>query len=161
DFILSFCLIAGIALTAFGVRAAIAGCFLLAFSPLFAMYSAYPSADIPATWFALGGNWMLLLAFQRKNAWLALAAGVLLGLSCWLRVNPLYLCAGWAVVFFVVLREVWPVRMKLSARVVAGTIIVISPIVVRNYIVFPDFTPTGGTIGTNLWEGLGETELGR
>ena len=26
---------------------------------------------------------------------------------------------------------------------------------------FPDFTPTGGTIGVNLWEGLGETELGR
>jgi hypothetical protein len=26
---------------------------------------------------------------------------------------------------------------------------------------FPDFTPTGGTIGTNLWEGLGETSLGR
>ena len=161
DFILSFCLIAGMALTAFGVRAAIASCFLLAFSPLFALYSAYPSADIPATWFVLGGSWVLLLAFQRKNAWLALAAGVLLGISCWLRVNPLYLCAGWAVVFFVVLREAWPVRMKLSARVVAGTIILISPIVIRNYIVFPDFTPTGGTIGTNLWEGLGETELGR
>jgi hypothetical protein len=38
---------------------------------------------------------------------------------------------------------------------------VIAPIVVRNYVVFPDFTPTGGTIGVNLWEGLGETELGR
>jgi hypothetical protein len=38
---------------------------------------------------------------------------------------------------------------------------VIAPIVVRNYLVFPDFTPTGGTIGANLWEGLGETELGR
>jgi hypothetical protein len=32
---------------------------------------------------------------------------------------------------------------------------------IRNYLVFPDFTPTGGTIGVNLWEGLGETELGR
>jgi hypothetical protein len=43
----------------------------------------------------------------------------------------------------------------------AGTVLVIAPIVVRNYLVFPDFTPTGGTIGVNLWEGLGETELGR
>jgi hypothetical protein len=33
--------------------------------------------------------------------------------------------------------------------------------VIRNYVVFPDFSPTGGTIGANLWEGLGETELGR
>ena len=39
--------------------------------------------------------------------------------------------------------------------------ILIAPIVFRNYIVFPDFTPTGGTIGANLWEGLGETELGQ
>jgi hypothetical protein len=31
----------------------------------------------------------------------------------------------------------------------------------RNYLTFPDFTPTGGTIGINLWEGLGETDLGR
>ena len=161
DFILSFLLIAGIALTAFGVRAAIASCFLLAFSALFAMYSAYPSADIPATWFVLGGNWVLLLAFQRKNVWLALAAGVLLGISCWLRVNPLYLCVGWAIVFFAVLRETRPLKLKMSVAVVTGTVILISPIVVRNYLVFPDFTPTGGTIGTNLWEGLGETELGR
>jgi hypothetical protein len=49
----------------------------------------------------------------------------------------------------------------MSAAVLIGTLVVIAPIVVRNYIVFPDFTPTGGTIGVNLWEGLGETELGR
>src|SRR5215510_8887729 len=49
----------------------------------------------------------------------------------------------------------------MGAAVLAGTVVVIAPIVIRNYVVFPDFTPTGGTIGTNLWEGLGETELGR
>jgi hypothetical protein len=49
----------------------------------------------------------------------------------------------------------------MSAAIVLTTFIIISPIVVRNYLVFPDFTPTGGTIGVNLWEGLGETELGR
>lgn len=161
DFILSFLLIAGIALTAFGVRAAIASCFLLAFSPLFAMYSAYPSADIPAAWFVLGGNWMLLLAFQRKHVWLALAAGILLGIACWLRVNPLYLCLGWAIALLLVLRAVWSVKLRTMAAVLAGTVVIIAPIVIRNYVVFPDFTPTGGTIGTNLWEGLGETEFGR
>jgi hypothetical protein len=49
----------------------------------------------------------------------------------------------------------------LAVTVLLGTLVVIAPIVVRNYLVFPDFTPTGGTIGANLWEGLGETELGR
>jgi 4-amino-4-deoxy-L-arabinose transferase-like glycosyltransferase len=104
---------------------------------------------------------LLLLALQRKNVWLALAAGVALGIACWFRVNPLYLCAGWAVALFVVVKDVWSLKLKMGAAVLAGTVVVIAPIVIRNYVVFPDFTPTGGTIGTNLWEGLGETELGR
>src|SRR5918993_3823618 len=86
DLLLSFLVIAGIAFSAFGWRAQIASSFLVALSPLFAMYAAYPSADIPATWFVLGGNWILVLAFQRKSAWLSLGAGLMLGIACWLRV---------------------------------------------------------------------------
>jgi 4-amino-4-deoxy-L-arabinose transferase-like glycosyltransferase len=161
DLFLSLFLIAGIAATTFGRRAAIASGFLLALSPLFALYAAYPSADIPCTWFVLGGNWLLLLAFQRRNVWLALAAGVLLGVACWLRVNPLYLGVGWAIALFVLTSGGWALKLKLSGAVLASTVLVIAPIMIRNYLVFPDFTPTGGTIGINLWEGLGETELGR
>lgn len=161
DLLLSFVLIAGIAWTAFGWRAAIGASFLFAFSPLLAMYGAYPSADAPAMWFVLGGCWLLLLSAQRGGVWLALGAGVLLGIACWFRVNPLYLCAGWAVALLLFTRVEWRRRWLMSAAVMLGTVLVIAPIVVRNYLVFPDFTPTGGTIGTNLWEGLGETELGR
>jgi len=161
DLILSLVLIAGIALTVFGSRAAIASAFVLALSPLFAMYAAYPSPDVPTTWFVLGGNWLLLLAAQRKSVWLALGAGVALGIACWLRVNPLYLCVGWAIAVLIFVKDGWRLRLKMAAAVLAGTVILIAPIVIRNYIVFPDFTPTGGTIGANLWEGLGETELGQ
>src|SRR5215213_2303795 len=161
DLIVSLLLIAGIALSVSGWRAAIASGFLVALSPLFAMYAAYPSADVPAMWFVLGGNWLLIVAAHRKSVWLALAAGVALGIACWLRVNPLYLCVGWAVVLLIVVRDVWALRLKMAAAALAGTVILIAPIVIRNYLVFPDFTPTGGTIGVNLWEGLGETELGR
>ncbi len=160
DLILSFLLIAGIALTGFGSRTAIASAFVVALSPLFAMYAAYPSADVPTTWFVLGGNWLLLLAAQRKSVWLAFAAGVALGIACWLRVNPLYLCVAWAITLLIV-KDAWSLRLKMAAAVLAGTVILIAPIVIRNYIVYPDFTPTGGTIGANLWEGLGETELGQ
>jgi len=160
DLIVSLLLIAGIALSVSGWRAAIASGFLVALSPLFAMYAAYPSADVPAMWFVLGGNWLLIVAAQRKSVWVALAAGVALGIACWLRVNPLYLCVGWAVVLLIVVRDVWALRLKMAAAALAGTVILIAPIVIRNYLVFPDFTPTGGTIGVNLWEGLGETELG-
>ncbi len=161
DLILSFLLIAGLAYSAFGWRAAITSGLLVALSALFAMYAAYPSADVPATWFVLGGVWLLLLAWQRQNVRLALGAGLLLGVACWFRVNPLYLCVGWAIALLVLVRAGWHLRLKFGAAALAGTLVVIAPIVIRNYLVFPDFTPTGGTIGVNLWEGLGETELGR
>jgi 4-amino-4-deoxy-L-arabinose transferase-like glycosyltransferase len=161
DLILSLLLIAGIAFSVSGMRAAIAAGFLVALSPLFAMYAAFPSADVPATWFVLGGNWLLIVAAQRKSVRLALTAGVALGIACWLRVNPLYLCVGWAIALLLFVRDIWSLRLKLAAAALAGTVILIAPIVIRNYLVFPDFTPTGGTIGVNLWEGLGETELGR
>src|SRR6185503_4521484 len=79
DLVLSLVLIVGITVTAFGWRAGMAAGFLVALSPLLAMYSASPSADTPGMWFVLAGNWLLLLAAQRKNIWLALGAGALLG----------------------------------------------------------------------------------
>jgi hypothetical protein len=125
------------------------------------MYGAYPSADAPATWFVLGGCWLLVLAARHSSVRLALGAGMLLGIACWFRVNPLYLCVAWAFALLVFTRGAWRRRWLMSGAALLGTIVVIAPIVVRNYIIFPDFTPTGGTIGVNLWEGLGETELGR
>ncbi|HKG80965.1 MAG TPA: hypothetical protein VKA78_16125, partial [Pyrinomonadaceae bacterium] len=71
------------------------------------------------------------------------------------------LCVGWALALFALVKVAWAVKLKLSAAVLLGAIVMIAPIVIRNYLVFPNFTPTGGTIGVNLWEGLGETELGR
>jgi len=161
DLLLSFLVVIGIAVTAFDWRVGVATSFLLALSPLFAMYSAYPSADAPTTWLVLGGNWLLLIAAKRSNVWFALSAGAVLGVACWFRVNPLYLCVFWAIAIFLFVRGPRKHRILLGATVVTGTLLVISPIVLRNYLTFPDFTPTGGTIGINLWEGLGETDLGR
>jgi 4-amino-4-deoxy-L-arabinose transferase-like glycosyltransferase len=161
DLLLSFLVIIGIAVTAFDWRVGLATSFLLALSPLFAMYSAYPSADTPTTWLVLGGNWLLLIAAKRRNVWFALSAGAVLGVACWFRVNPLYLCLFWAIAIFLFLSGPRKRRVFLGAAVVSGTLLVVSPIVLRNYLTFPDFTPTGGTIGINLWEGLGETDLGR
>jgi hypothetical protein len=104
---------------------------------------------------------LLLIAAKRSNVWFALSAGAVLGVACWFRVNPLYLCVFWAIAIFLFVRGPRKHRILLGATVVTGTLLVISPIVLRNYLTFPDFTPTGGTIGINLWEGLGETDLGR
>jgi hypothetical protein len=154
-------LITGISVTAFGWRAAFGAAVLAGLSPLLALYSAYPSADVPTAWFVLGGTWLLLLAAKRNSIKFAIGAGVLLGIACWLRVQPLYLCVGWAAALLLFTKVGLKRRFALSATLLLGTTLIISPIVIRNYLVFPDFTPTGGTIGVNLWEGLGETELGR
>ena len=161
DLVISLLLVAGIANSAFDYRVAFAASLLLGLSPVLAMYAAYPSADTPTMWFVLGGNWLLIVAARRKSVALAFAAGVVLGIACWIRVNPLYLFIGWGVALLFVVDANLKRRLVMSAALFAGTIVVVSPIVVRNFLTFPDFTPTGGTIGVNLWEGLGETELGR
>lgn len=161
DLFVSLALITGITVSAFGWRAGIAASLLAGVSPLLAMYGAWPSADAPTTWFVLAASWLLLIASKRMNLWFALGAGALLGAACWFRVNPLYLAPAWAIVLMILIKANWRTHLKMSVAILFGAAAVIAPIVVRNYVSFPDFTPTGGTIGANLWEGLGETELGR
>jgi len=161
DSVLTIVLITGLALTAYGWPTAMAASVFAALSPLLAIVGVAPSADAPTTWFVIAGLWLLLIAAKRGSVWWALAAGVFLGAACWLRVNPLYLCFFWALPIFFFARGKRSKRALMAGAVGLGTIMMISPIVIRNYVVFPDFTPTGGTIGANLWEGLGEAELGR
>ena len=161
DTVLSFVLIAGLAVTAYGWSTAMAASVFAALSPLLAIVGVAASADAPTTWFVIAGLWLLLIAAKRGSVWWALASGIVLGAACWLRVNPLYLCVFWALPLCLFTQGRRRRRALMAGAVVLGTILMISPIVIRNYLVFPVFTPTGGTIGANLWEGLGETELGR
>jgi len=161
DLILCIVLVTGVAVTAYGWPTAMAASVLVALSPLLAIVGVSPSADAPTTWFVVGGLWLLLIAARRESWRWAAGAGLLLGVACWIRVNPLYLCLFWATALLILTRGTWRRRLVLGSAVVLATVLVISPIVIRNYLVFPDFSPTGGTIGANLWEGLGETELGR
>jgi 4-amino-4-deoxy-L-arabinose transferase-like glycosyltransferase len=161
DSVLVMFLVAGIAATAYGWRVAVAASLVAALSPLLAMYGAWPSADAPTSWFVLGSVWLLLVAARRKSAGWAFGAGLALGVACWFRVNPLYLAPAFALALLFFVRASWRRRITLGAATVLGAALVVSPIVVRNAVVFPYFTPTGGTLGVNLWEGLGETELGR
>ena len=161
DSILSFILIAGVAVTAYGWSTGIAASVFAALSPLLAMVGVAPSSDAPTTWFVMAGLWLLLIAAKRGSVRWALASGIVLGAACWLRVNPLYLCFFWALPLFLFVQASRRQRALMAGAVILGTLLMISPIVIRNYLVFPEFSPTGGTIGANLWEGLGETELGR
>lgn len=154
-------LIVGIGVTAFGWRAGLISGAFAALSPLLAAYGVSPSSDGPTTWFVLGGVWMFLVSARRESWRWALGAGLILGAACWFRVNPLFLAFCWAIALLLVLRSGWRVRARMAAAVLGGAIVLVAPVAIRNIIVFKEFVLTGLNTGSNLWEGLGETEFGR
>jgi 4-amino-4-deoxy-L-arabinose transferase-like glycosyltransferase len=158
---LSVLLIVGIGLTAYGWSVGLFAGALAALSPLLALSGANPNADAPVSWLVLGAVWCLLLALKRDRVLFVIAAGALLGLACWLRVNPLLLFVAWALALLCLLRASRRRRLVLSGVLVLATLVVISPVVVRNLVVFyPEIAPTGLGIGWNLWAGIGETDRG-
>jgi len=160
DLLLSLFLIAGIAVTAYGWRVAIAASFLSAVSPLLAMYGAWPSSDAPTSWLVLGAIWMLLLAAKTSKVRWAIGSGLMLGAACWFRVHPLFLSVTWAISFLLLLPAAWRARVRLSLALTMSSMLLVAPITLRNAIVFHEFLPNGLNLGVNLWEGLGETERG-
>jgi hypothetical protein len=66
----------------------------------------------------------------------------------------------WALALLLLVQTSWRRRALLSASLVLAAMIVIAPVVVRNLIAFHAFVPTGLGAGTNLLEGIGETERG-
>jgi 4-amino-4-deoxy-L-arabinose transferase-like glycosyltransferase len=150
-------LVAGLGVTAFGWRVGIWAGVLAALSPLLALYGAMPLADAPTGWLVLGGAWLLLLAAKRRSWRFALGAGLLVGLSCWLRANAMLLAVWWALALLLFVRASWKESARLAACVLIGAACLLAPIVLRNIIAFRAFVPTGMGVGTNLWEGIGET----
>lgn len=154
----SVLLIAEIGVSAFNRAVGIAAGWLAALSPLLALYGSAPLADAPTSWIVLAGVWMLIRALRSENTWWALGAGAMIGLSCWFRANGLMLGVGIAVVAAFCVAAAWQKRLIITAAVLAGAVILVSPVVIRNSITFGAFVPTGLGLGTNLWEGIGETE---
>jgi len=159
---LSILLIIGIGVTAFGWRAGLIGGTVAALSPLLALFGVLPPAsDATTSWFVLGAVWALLLSFRRQSIPFAIAAGVLLGLACWIRVNPLLLLLLWSISVFFLLKASIAKRAGLALSLALSTILVIGPVVIRNLVVFyPEIAPTGLGVGWNLLAGIGETERG-
>jgi Dolichyl-phosphate-mannose-protein mannosyltransferase len=153
-------LVVGVGVTAFGWRVGLWSGGIAALWPLLAGYGAVPLADAPTSWIIVSATWMFLLAAQRKSFAWALGAGAFVGLSCWLRANAMLLGFFWAGAVLLAARASWRQRALLGGCVVVASLLVIMPIVVRNAVAFHEFVPTGLGTGTNLLEGMGETERG-
>lgn len=155
---LAVLLLVGIGATAFCWRVGLIAGALAALSPLLALYGSIPLADAPTSWTVLGGVWMFLLALKRHSWRWALGAGSLIGASCWLRANGLLLAMVWAVSLLFFMRVTWREKLSLSGAILSSMLLLVTPILIRNAVAFHAFLPTGLGVGTNLWEGIGETE---
>jgi hypothetical protein len=156
----SVLLIIGLGVTAFGWRAGWWAGGIAALWPLLALSGAAPLADAPTAWIVVAAAWLLLLAARRQSLAWAFGAGALVGASCWLRANAMLLVFFWALALLLFVQARWRKRVLLSAGVTLVALLVIAPVVVRNVVAFHAFVPTGLGAGTNLWEGIGETERG-
>lgn len=149
-------LIVAIGAITFGWRVGVLSGSIAALSPLLALYGATPLADAPTSWIVLAAVLLLILAAQRQSIALALAAGALLGFSCWFRSNALILGLFWAVALLI-LPLAWRKRLAVTGAMIVGLLLLVTPLAIRNAYAFNIFSPAGLGLGTNLWEGIGET----
>jgi len=174
----SILLVVVIAMTAFSYRAGLAAGILASLSPLLSLYGAIPLADAPTSWLVLAAVLLVLIVIKNQGANSSSAitperstvrpakmstlicvalAGLMLGLSCWLRSNAVLLPVFWiGAIWF--LKIPTRHRVLFSSALLIGFLVAISPLVIRNAVAFHVLSPTGLGVGTNLWEGIGETD---
>ncbi|HKG21113.1 MAG TPA: glycosyltransferase family 39 protein [Blastocatellia bacterium] len=133
--------------------AVIAG-LLVAFSPHLAFYSLWLTPESLSVLPVLGAVLLIICAAASPGPIKVVIAGALLGLSCWLRANGLLLAPFLAIdCLFLLDRKV---RWRYAALLVATALVVISPITIRNWIVYHRFIPLSLGSGITLIEGIAE-----
>jgi 4-amino-4-deoxy-L-arabinose transferase-like glycosyltransferase len=128
---------------------------LAALAPQFVWNSLMLLPDTLAVLPLLGAVWLLVRAREGRPVLNALAAGLLVGASCWLRANALLLAPFAALVagpfLFVKGRRVRP-----ALALVAGALFVVAPLTLRNAVVYGHFIPVSLGAGQTLVEGIAD-----
>lgn len=144
----------------FGVPAGVLGGFLVAVSPHLAATSNLILADALAPIPLLVGFWIALPVVRaqlsnREEAIRLIGMGLLLGVGTWLRPNVILLGPFAGVFLFFLLGR--SRRALLAASVVALTsLVVVTPITARNWMVFGEFVPVSINGGITLWQGVAD-----
>jgi 4-amino-4-deoxy-L-arabinose transferase-like glycosyltransferase len=155
---LSVLLVIGLGVSVYNWSTGIMAGFFAALLPVLALSGATPMADAPTSWLVVAGTWLLLMAYKQQRISWAICAGLAVGASCWLRINGIFLVLFWAFAILFLFSVDRRRRLLLSAGVLLGAAILVAPLIIRNAVAFRAFVPGGLGMGTNLWEGIGETE---
>jgi dolichyl-phosphate-mannose-protein mannosyltransferase len=133
--------------------AAIAGA-LAALSPQLAYYSLILIPDSIATLPLLLAIYFIIRAKKSNSFRAIVAAGALIGVSCWFRSNALMMSPFLTVVLLVIMDRAR--RWRYALTLVAATILVIAPITIRNLVVFHHFVPLSLGVGQMLNFGIAD-----
>lgn len=137
-----------------GRGAALTAGLLVALSPQFTWNAVQLLPDTLAALPVLLAVLCVVAALRRPRWWKLFAAGALVGLSVWLRANAMLLAPFLAAAVFLLFGREARVRYALAA--VAGAVLVVAPLTLRNAYVFGRFVPVSLGAGQTLLEGIGD-----
>jgi 4-amino-4-deoxy-L-arabinose transferase-like glycosyltransferase len=145
-------------LLTFGVGV-VAG-LLAGVAPQFCWNSLMLLPDTLAVLPLLAAVWLLVRARAGRSLLKALGAGVLCGLSCWLRANALLLAPFLAFAAVPFLFEKGR-RVRAALALVAGALLAVAPLTLRNAVVYGHFIPVSLGAGQTLIEGIADYDRER
>jgi hypothetical protein len=131
--------------------AIIAG-LLAGLSPHLAYYSLLVAPDSLAVLPILLAVYLIIRATKRPRLITVMAAGVMIGVSCWLRSNALLLAPFLSAVALLLFEA--GKRWRYSIAMVGAAMIVISPVTIRNWAVYHRFIPLSLGAGITMMEGV-------
>jgi hypothetical protein len=134
--------------------AAIIAGLLAGLSRQFSYYAVLLLPDSLAVVPILLAVYLLLRARKQPRWYYFLGAGALVGVSCWLRANALFLAPFLAVLAVITVPR--GKRLAMAAAIIGGTVLVIAPITIKNALVFHRFIPLSLGAGQTLLEGIAE-----
>ena len=143
-----------------------------AFSPQFAWNSVLLLPDSISVLPILLAIYLIARGIKKPRLFIFLAAGALIGVSCWLRANVMLLTFFVALAMLLLLRSPTNFSLSLSRAndklkfvgrewrfalaVICGTLLVVLPLTLRNAIVFHRFIPVSLGAGQTLLEGIAD-----
>src|SRR5215813_11495485 len=130
------------------------GAMLVALSPHLALYSLYLSPESLAVLPILVAVYLIVKSKKRPRVGLIALAGVMIGLSCWFRSNGLFLTIFVAAAVLMLFER--GKRLPYATILIVATVVIISPITIRNWILSGRFVPLSLGAGITLMEGIGD-----
>jgi hypothetical protein len=145
-------LIAGLLLS---WRIGIASGMLSAVSHHLSYMSNWILPDSLTSLLLLSACYLILIGkrFHRYSYWLYALAGMMLGLSAWLRSNTLLL-GPFLLIMLVVIAARRVETAKRAALMSLVSFLVIAPITIKNYLRHGEFVPINIQLGLVMWEGI-------